>query len=165
MALLASGIVGLIVPGAQGEATATTTVATSTTATTLPTPTTSLQSTTTTTVALETLTEFVDRFRAALDADDLGFVFSRLHPQVIAGFGDALCRAWVDREILVLEEYELTGEPGPVGEQQVETPAGDLPVADVFTAPIRFIFQGQTFESEGSFAYFDGLIYWMGQCR
>ena len=112
------------------------------------------------TLALEeTLEEFVAAFAAATEADDFDFVWSRMHPAVIerADGDEALCRAWVEREILALDDYALL--------DLIEGPApfGDLD--NVFTVAVTFSFQGEDFDGIGQYVADDGRLLWLGQCR
>lgn len=107
----------------------------------------------------ETIEEFVAAFGAATEAGDFDFVWSRMHPAVIdrADGDEELCRAWVEREILALSDYEL-GEviEGPVAFGELE---------DVFTVAITFTFEGEPFDGIGQYAVVDGRFLWLGQCR
>ena len=38
-------------------------------------------------------------------------------------------------------------------------------VAEVFTVPVAFEFQGQTFEATATFAAVDGRMHWFTECR
>jgi hypothetical protein len=182
--LVLAGVIGLLTGGSEEEPVAapsaqttepptTTPPATdpSSTTTTAQTPTTTSSSTTisssttTTTLPPEAVDDFVLAFREALEADDLDFAFSRLHPAVIEAYGEDLCRAWTEREILALDEYQTTGPFSELGETTVNLPDGAVPVAELFEVPISFVFQGQFFEDNASFAREDGLIYWLGNCR
>ena len=116
-------------------------------------------------VLAETVEEFVDRFAAAIAASDVEFLFDRLHPAVIGGFGPDVCRNWVEAEILQFSDYELTGLAEGPGDQSFSTPAGSGVIENAFSAPIHFTFQGQGFDAEGGFALIDTEMYWLGQCR
>jgi hypothetical protein len=106
----------------------------------------------------ETVEEFVELFAAALKAGDVEFVWRRLHPDVVAQGGEALCRAWVENEIMGLSDYTLqdvTGGPDIV--------AG---IPDVYSAAVSFVFQGQAFDDAvGQYALIDGTFRWLGVCR
>jgi hypothetical protein len=146
----------------------TTTVAPVATTTTSPVETTTSTTeppTTTTTVATETVEEFVEAFSAALESGDREFVGDRLHPVVYEGWGEDLCGAWIDREIMTLSDYTLVQVTSGPGDATVTTPNGSVSVANVSAADVTFSFQGQSFESVGSFASIDGIMYWLGQCR
>ena len=148
-------------------ATSTTGATSTTTAAPVETTTSSTQApaTTTTTIAPETVEDFVTAFSAALDSGDRQFVGERLHPIVYDGWGEDLCAAWIDGEIMSLSDYTLVQvNSGPL-DATVSTPNGSVPVADVFAANVTFNFQGQSFDSTGSFALIDGVMYWLGQCR
>ena len=113
----------------------------------------------------ETVEEFVDSYAAAIAAGDVGFLFDRLHPAAVGGFGADLCRAWIDGEILALGDYRLTGAvEGPL-EQSFTTPAGTGLIENAFRAPVSFVFQGQEFDAFAGFALVDGEMRWLGQCR
>jgi hypothetical protein len=181
--LVLVGVVGLLTGGSEDESVAvpstqtteppaTTPPATdspSTTTTAQPQTTTSssttLPTTTTTTLPPESIDDFVLAFREALDADDLDFVFSRLHPAVIEDYGQDLCRTWTEREILALEEYQITAPYSELGETTMNLPGGAVPVDELFEVPISFVFQGQFFEDNASYAREAGVVYWLGNCR
>lgn len=148
--------------------TTTTAAPATTTTTTAPVETTTSTTeppTTTTTVAPETVEEFVEAFSTALESGDREFVGDRLHPIIYEGWGEDLCAAWIDREIMTLSDYTLVEVTSGPLDATVSTPNGSVPVADVFTSDVTFTFQGQSFESVGSFALLEGLMYWLGQCR
>lgn len=113
----------------------------------------------------ETVEEFISAFSAALANGDEPFVQDRLHPQVIEGYGEELCRAWVTREIMALSEYELVSvDDGP----QTRTYAftnGSQTVTDVFDATVSFNFSGQAFTDTTNVALVENKMHWLGQCR
>lgn len=148
--------------------TTTTTFAPATTTTTTPVETTTSTTepaTTTTTIAPETVEEFVEAFSAALESGDRAFIGDRLHPVVYEGWGEDLCAAWIDREIMALSDYTLVSVNSGPANASVSTPNGSVSVADVFAADVTYTYQGQAFDSGGSFALVDGAMYWLGQCR
>jgi hypothetical protein len=149
-------------PSTTTSSAATTTQPTSTTtSTTASAP----AATTTSTVQDETVDEFLQAFSSALAAGDRDFVFGRLHPVVIDGWGEDLCSAWVDREIMVLRDYTfLALVDGPLA-RVVNTPSGRATVPDYYTATVRFAFQGETFTSDSGFALVGTEMHWLGQCR
>lgn len=182
--LVAFGVIGLFMGGADDEPVAGPSVdtteapsvtspttdppSTTTTAAVPPstsTSTTTAPTTTTTTVPPETVEGFVVAFGTALDADDLDFVFSRLHPAVIDAYGEDLCLAWTEREILALENYQMTGTHTELGRSTVDLPGGAVPVEELFEVPISFVFQGSSFEDTASYAREDGIVFWLGNCR
>lgn len=121
--------------------------------------------TSTTTAPTETVEEFVIAFAAAIASGDVDFLINRLHPAVVGGFGPALCRTWIETEILELVDYQVTGPAVGPRTQTFTTPAGTGTIEDAFSAPVSFVFQGQKFDAGGDFALVDGEMRWMGQCR
>jgi hypothetical protein len=186
VALMAAGgvlaIVGLIGMLGSGDASteagpasstpptaATTTTASTTTvtATTMPTVT-IIESTTTastTTTALqpdpvEVIQTFVPEFAGMIAADDVEGLFDTLHPAALETQDADLCRAFIEREIVALGDYRLTGDvTGPVA-----TTFGSTTV-DLYTAPVSFTYQGQSFDSTATFALVDGQVRWFTTCR
>lgn len=134
--------------------------------TTAPSTTTTARATTTTIVLGAAAIElFVEEYRAALDNDDVAFLFDWLHPGVKDGYGSDLCREWVAREIAALESYELTGPLVGPGTATISTESGTFEVDDLYSGPISFVYQGASFEGQAQFAVQDGSIYWLGICR
>lgn len=168
-------VVGVLMlwDSAQLQATTTTVLAAPTTTTTSPTTTTAtttttttIAATTTTTLPPETVEAFVATYRAALDADDVEFLFGRLHPQIIEIHGAELCRAWVEREVVALDNYEIVGEvAGPADERFTAPDGSQFVVADKFSTTISFSFQGEPGESPADFALIEGVMFWLGTCR
>jgi hypothetical protein len=168
------GIVDLMgspAPAGDNEAmnaTTTTAAATATTSTeTTAAPTTTTTAITTTTIVLGAgaIEVFVEDYRAALDNDDVAFLFDWLHPGVKDGYGSDLCREWVEREIAALESYELTGPLVGPSSATISTESGTFEVDDLYSGPISFDYQGASFEGQAQFAVQDGSIYWLGICR
>jgi hypothetical protein len=116
-------------------------------------------------VLAETVEEFVEMFVAAIAARDVGFLFDRLHPAVVGGYGPDVCRGWVEAEILQFSDYALSGPVEGPRDQSFTTPAGTGVIENAFSAPIHFTFQGQGFDAEGGFALVGTDMYWLGQCR
>ncbi|HUP17780.1 MAG TPA: hypothetical protein VM848_17255 [Acidimicrobiia bacterium] len=141
------------------------TVATSAETTTAPTTTTTAVTTTTIVLGAGAIEAFVEDYRAALDNDDVAFLFDWLHPGVKDGYGSDLCREWVAREIAALEDYELTGPLVGPSSATISTESGTFEVDDLYSGPISFVYQGATFEGPAQFAVQDGSIYWLGICR
>ena len=144
---------------------ATSTSVASTTTTSSSSTTSSSASTTTTTattvVPAETVDGFLDAFAAAIAAGDTDFLYSRLHPVVLAQPNADTCRGFIEREILALVDYHATGEPtGPT-----EETVADTTVPDVYRVPISFQFQGESFESTAMLAPVDGEMHWFAECR
>jgi hypothetical protein len=167
-------LVGLLMLGGSDEpepTTTTTLIANPTTTTTLaPTTTTTATtttspSTTTTTTPPETLEEFVVAYRAALDSDDVAFLVSRLHPKIVEIHGDELCRAWVEREVVNLDDYQIIGEvSGPADEMFTAPDGSQFAIADKFSTTASFTFQGTPGESPADFALVEGVMHWLGTC-
>lgn len=131
-----------------------------TTASTTTTPT-----TTTIVLGVGAIEAFVEDYRAALDNDDVAFLFQWLHPGVKDGYGSDLCREWVAREIAALESYELTGPLVGPSSATISTESQTFEVDNLYSGPISFVYQGAPFEGQAQFAVRDGLIYWLGICR
>lgn len=181
------GVVGLITSGDSGDTEqstgqptgpvattgstegATTTSTTTTSPTSTTTSTTTTVTTTTTThprpTGAEQIETFVAEFTAAIASGDRGFVLSRFHPAVIAGYGESLCSDWVDREIMALSDYELTGSPSGPETRSFEIASESVEVEDAYSAPVSFVFQGERFDGTAGFAIVDGAVHWLGQCR
>ncbi len=145
----------------------TTTLAATTTASTTTT------STTTTTVAVSTTSlpptqqveAFVAEFAAALAGGDGEFVFSRLHPALVLGFGEELCRQWIGAEIMGLSNYALSGSiTGPIT-GSLDTPTGAVVFDERYSAPVSFTFSGAEFSTDADFVLLDGEVYFTGTCR
>lgn len=164
-------LIGILMLAGSTEPAPTTTTAiaapttTTTAATTTSTTTTTTAPTTTTTLPPETVEAFVAAYRAALDADDVEFLFTRLHPQVIEIQGEELCRAWVEREVIVLDNYQIAGEITGPADQMFPAPDGSqFAIADTFSTTVTFTIEGQNFESEAGFALVESAMYWLGTC-
>ena len=109
----------------------------------------------------ETVEEFFPEYLAAIEGGDIEFLFDRLHPVVLAQPSADLCRAFIEREILALVNYRITGDiTGPVS----QTIAGTT-VSEVFSAPVAFVFQGQSFDGTATFAAVDRQMRWFTECR
>lgn len=177
--LIVAGLVVLLAGGSPASESTPTTVASSpTTVTTTPAttpttaattttaqPTTTVESTTTTAVVeSETVEVFVVEFAAALAGGETDFVLSRLHPDVVAGYGAEACETWVTAEIMGLSDYRLTGDPTGPSDRNVTIAGETTAIADMYTAPVSFDFGGQSFDATADFAAVDGLIYWVGTC-
>lgn len=130
-----------------------------------PTTTTTEGSTTTTISAVEQVAQFISRFAEELVSGDSDFVNSRLHPEIVSGFGAEACAAWVASQIMALSDYRLTGDiVGPtIG--TLSTPTGSLEFPDRYSAQVSFMFGGQDFESTADFVILDGIVYFTGTCQ
>ena len=83
-----------------------------------------------------------------------------MDPAVLDLFDADLCRTFIEREILALDNYALTGDVTGPDTQSI----GDR-VFEAYTAPTSFVFQGQSFESPASFAFVDDEVRWFTNCR
>ena len=99
-------------------------------------------------------------FREALEADDIDFLFERLHPIVTDAFGADLCRGFVEREIAILENYVATAAAGDPVSQSVQGVQ-----VEIFNVPVEFDFQGQHFEATSTYALVEGEIRYFTECR
>jgi hypothetical protein len=111
------------------------------------------------------INDFVGRFVQALDEDDTGFLLQTLHPKLLEAYGQDLCSAWIEREIVTLEGYELTGDPVGPTTRRSETPSGTVEISGTYEAPVSFTFGGRQFDSKAGFALAGGSVYWLGVCR
>ncbi len=171
-------VIGLLMLASSAGTVATTTTTAPTTTTTAPTTTTARPTTTTTspvtttvpvtttTLPPQTVEDFVTEYRTALDQDDIDFLIGRLHPRVIEAYGEEMCQRWVTEEVALLEAYELAGEATGPADQMFTGPGGEqIPIADTFTAPVTFNFQGEAFDSVAQFALLHSVMFWLGTCK
>lgn len=181
--LVISGVLGTVLPGDHEAVAAPTSSPTSAAvattgesavtseappATTAPESTTASSTTTTTTEPSEpdeTVEEFADAFARALQNGDSGFVFRRLHPVVLERHDEQLCRDYVEREVMQIEDYRLTGPPTGPTPATFNAPNGEVSVDELWRAPVSFTFQGQPVDTEGAFAVVDGQMHWFTDCR
>lgn len=143
-------------------------VSTTTTASTTTTSSTSTSTTmaaTTSTISPEMVPDFVEQFRAAIEVGDADFLFDRLHPVVLATYEADLCRGYIEREILALDDYRLIGPVEGPFVRTFPSQGGEITVEQAFNAPVSFNFQGQSFDVTGGFAIEDGQVYWFTECR
>jgi len=108
--------------------------------------------------------EFAAAFASSLDTGRGDFAYERLHPVVVARYGVDFCRAYVDREVVLISDYTIVGPVSGPTPQPFTTPTGDVTV-DVYTAPVTFTFQGQQVDATGAFALVDGVVHWFTTCR
>lgn len=125
----------------------------------------STTSSTTTTVASEDVPGFIEAFAAALEAGDVAFIESRLHPDVRDAFGEALCRDWIEREVMLLSEYRLVSVDGGPMSKQLALPGGNRTIPDIYDATVSFVFNGEMFTNPTDFALVGTEMHWLGQCR
>lgn len=138
---------------------------TSSTTTSSTTTTSTTTTTTTTTIDLETAEEFAQAYAAALASGDVEFVWSRLHAAIKEGFGEDLCRAWVEREVMLLMDYVLISVNGGPLAKQFAMPSGSVTVADVYDVTVSFMFQGEPFTADSDYAQVGTEMNWLGVCR
>ncbi len=112
----------------------------------------------TTTIAPEARIEaFVAAYASATDTDDADFLFGSLHPRVIDVGGEELCRAFVEREIVEISNYRLSGP--------ITGPTEIVSGVTGYRAEVTFDFMGQTFTDNAQFAIVDGEVKWFSVCR
>ncbi len=151
----------VVVTTTTSSSTTTTTAPTTTTTTTVATSTTSTSSATTEPVDEKSLVEeFIPMYRIAIQLANVDFLFDRLHPEVLNLSTPELCRDFIEREILELQEYE---QIGPVEGPEVRDLGSGL--ESVYTVPVSFIFQGTPFEATASYAVVAGEVRWFTECR
>jgi len=140
----------------------TTTVATTTSQ---PTTTTTIPPTTTTTLAPDAaIAAFVGEFAAAIAAEDTDWLLDHLHSAMILGYGEDVCRNFINVEILELTQYTLTGSVvGPVS-KTLATGVGDVTVSGIYSAETSFVFQGSQFDAKADFVLGDPIT-WLAICR
>ncbi|RLE15974.1 MAG: hypothetical protein DRJ28_02675 [Actinobacteria bacterium] len=140
----------------------TTTVATTTSQ---PTTTTTIPPTTTTTLAPDAaIAAFVGEFAAAIAAEDTDWLLDHLHSAMILGYGEDVCRNFINVEILELTQYTLTGSVvGPVS-KTLTTGIGDVTVSGIYSAETSFVFQGSQFDAKADFVLGDPIT-WLAICR
>ena len=141
------------------------TTAVSTTTTAAPTTTTTAPTTTTTIADADLVDAFVLEFAAALESGDIDFVFSRLHPGLVFGFGTTTCRTWVETQIMALSAYTRTGPITGPSDGSLATPGGDVVFDVVYSVPVSFDFGGASFAQTASYVVDDGTVYFTGTCE
>jgi len=157
------------VPTATRQAPTTTVAPTTTmapTTTVAPTTTAAPAVTTTTTVVVPTAAEaeaFVAAFAQAIAARDVEFLLASLHPLAVAQSDEASCRTLIEDEILLLENYRVTGD---VSVEQRTISVGDetFEVDPFFIVPVTFTFQGQEFDQAANLGNFEGEVRWFTAC-
>jgi hypothetical protein len=139
----------------------TTTVQSTTTAS----PTTAVPPTTTTAPAApsDLVAAFIQVFSAAIADGDIDALLASLHPAVRLNHGDELCRGFIEREILQLVDYELTGGVTGPTSKSLSTGGDPVSVSNIYEAEVRFDFLGQTFDVLSDFAV-DDEVTWLAVC-
>jgi hypothetical protein len=108
---------------------------------------------------------FIDDFSTALRTGDEEFVFTRLHPEIVAAFGADLCRTWIQTEIMALSDYALDGAIAGPTTGILNTSNGQLALPDRYTAPVTFGFGGQDFAATADYVLLDDFVYFTGTCE
>jgi hypothetical protein len=102
---------------------------------------------------------FVLEFAAAIDREDVDFLYERLHPAVKTTFDESICRTHIESEILDLDGYRQTGPvEGPLDTEFAEF------LLTTYEVPVAFDFDGQAFESSASYSLTEGTVRWFAQC-
>lgn len=127
---------------------------------TTPPTTTSTEATTTTIDVNVAIATFVVEFSQAINSGDTDFLNSTLHPAVLEIHGELTCNAFIEAEILLLQDYQLVGSLAGPPTQTFGTSS-----VEVFTGMVTFTLQGQEFEATASFALEDGQVRWFAECR
>lgn len=112
-------------------------------------------------VEAQTVEEFFVEHVEAIESGDVDFLVSRLHPVVLGMPSADLCRAFIEREILALGNYRIAGDvAGPVSQEV----AGSA-VPELYSVPVTFEFQGQSFTGVATFAPVEAQMHWFTECR
>ena len=177
LVMVVAGVIGMVTSSDEEAAVAaatsttaapTTTAAPATTTTAAPATTTTAApttTTTTTTVAPPSVADFILAYAAATETGDGVFLADHILPDLQDVYGEDLCRTWVDREILAISDYQLTGTvTGPLS-RTLTVGETVITVEQYYEAPVSFTFQGESFETVATFATVDGEVYWIGECR
>ncbi len=145
-------------PTSGAEATSSTTSTTTTTTSTTTT-------TTTTTLPPEAaVAAFVEEFSTAIGAADVDWLLQRLNGSIVLGYGEEVCRAFIEAEILQLEQYELNGAVVGPATKTLPTGVGEISVSNIYTADVSFVFRGSAFDSKADFVWEDPIT-WLATCR
>lgn len=155
------------------EATTTSTTPTEVTTSTSETTTTSTKATTTaqpptTTTTIDTaslIEAFIGDLGEAITNGDSAFVFSRLHPEIVDGFGQDVCRSWVETQIMALVDYRMAGEVSGPTTGALDTPGGRIVIDERYSVPIAFRFGGQDQQTTADYVIIDGTVYFTGTCE
>ena len=115
--------------------------------------------------ATDSVEGFVASFRVAIEAKDIDFLIEHLHPVVVSIYGAEACLAFIQREVLRLQEYELAGTPtGPVT-RTFTTPDPDGSVSlQTFEVPVSFDYQGTYYQQMALIGLDGGVMHWFAEC-
>jgi len=136
-----------------------------TTSSTPTTTSTTSATTTTTTLPSPSVADFIDAYAAAVEQGDADFLFDRLLPDVTGAFGAQLCRNWIEREILALSDYQVTGDIAGPFSRTLSVGDAAIPVENYYEGQVSFTFQGQSFDAQATWVIADGQVFWVGECR
>ncbi len=115
--------------------------------------------------AAASVSALIDTLAATIEAGDSEAVLALLHPAITSGFGEDLCRSWVEDEIMALEGYRAVGDVTGPTSGSLDTPSGPVEFGERYSVPIAFTFQGQEFEATADFVVEDGTAYFTGTCE
>lgn len=83
---------------------------------------------------------------------------------MILGYGEDLCRTFINNDILALTQYTLIGSVvGPVA-KTLNTAVGTVTVEGIYEAETSFVFQGTQFDAQADFVLGDQIT-WIATCR
>ncbi len=113
----------------------------------------------------ETVASFVFRLDAALEAGDLDFAFSRLHPLAVSAAGQNVCRRYIDNDFAAATDIILAGDV--VGPNTITKTVGEFTqrIRDHYTAQVTLTFAGEDFVLDAEFASIGGRMYWFSTCE
>jgi len=127
----------------------------------------STTTTTTTTTTLppgpEAVEAFIEELAAAIATEDVIFLLTRLHPVVIAQNDVESCRAFIESQILLLQNYRVNG-PVETSTRDVTVGEQTITIDPFYQAPVAFDFQGSPFEATSDFAPDSGEMFWFANC-
>ena len=90
-------------------------------------------------------------------------MFATLHPVAVAQSNEASCRTLIETEILLLEDYRVTGDVA-VEQRTVSVGEDTFEVDPFFVVPVTFTFQGTEFSQAANLGGFEGEIRWFTAC-
>ncbi|HEX4979410.1 MAG TPA: hypothetical protein VFV35_05025 [Acidimicrobiales bacterium] len=161
-ALMAGGVLGMVA-GGDDEPAAPAVEAASAASTSTTSTTTTCTTTTSTTIPTEDVAGFVERLAAAIRAGDEAFLFERLHPEVLARYGEATCRA----RLATFEDPSLrftVHGAGPPGDYDWTTDGRTSRVPGTVTVPVTRVDRVATTETEIHVTRVAGEWRWFTDC-
>ncbi len=93
------------------------------------------------------------------------FLFDRLLPGIPEVLGPDTCLLWIETEVLALSDYTAIGDVSGPSSRTLTLGETTVTVDQHFEVPVRFSFQGQSFDTVAAFAVIDGQVFWIGECR